>query len=270
MIHPTRPEVYESVHQLAGAWGVIVRNYGTGDILDSDGVSTRWADSTFSFFNCITFSDPADRERLEESLATSVRYMKSRTQPGFIWLFEDLLSDEARADLPDFIARAGLQTTLTLQGMAADLSERDLTPKPPPELSLVRVETPAQVGAYADINSLAYGMPTESGRDGFGKPELWTNKAFAYLGMVDGEAVSAASTIEVDGRLFLALVATLPGKERRGYGEATVRKALQEGSRATGLTRSVLQATDAGRPVYQRLGYHTTATIHCLSLRGQG
>jgi predicted acetyltransferase len=66
--------------------------------------------------------------------------------------------------------------------------------------------------------------------------------------------------------LFLALVATLPGKQRKGYAEATVRKALYEGYPATGLKRTVLHASDAGFPVYERLGYRAVANIRLYKL----
>jgi len=46
-----------------------------------------------------------------------------------------------------------------------------------------------------------------------------------------------------------------------GYGEATVRKALYEGARATALKRTVLHATEAGFPVYRRIGYRKVARL---------
>jgi GNAT superfamily N-acetyltransferase len=49
---------------------------------------------------------------------------------------------------------------------------------------------------------------------------------YTYLGLKDGVPVSAAATVESNGCLFLALVATAPEHQRKGYGEATVRKAL--------------------------------------------
>jgi GNAT superfamily N-acetyltransferase len=258
-------DAYESASQLAAAWVPIIRNYGAGDILDSGGISTRWADCTFSFFNTITYTEMSDREQLARRLSASAGYMRGKRHHGLIWLFEDLLSDEAKTSMPDALAGAGLVSSLPLTGMAMDLAGRDLTPRPPTELSFVRVATEADVRAYSDINCRAYGMPIEAGRDGFGQPNLWTD-AYAYLGVVDGVPVSAASTIVVDGRLFLALVATLPEYQNRGYGTATVLKALDKGARSTGLTRSVLHATDAGRPVYERIGYYKTATISCLAL----
>jgi predicted acetyltransferase len=67
--------------------------------------------------------------------------------------------------------------------------------------------------------------------------------------------------VEDAGNLFLALVATAPDSRRKGFGEAIVRKALHEGGRRTGLKRATLHATDAGMPVYERIGYRKVGTI---------
>jgi GNAT superfamily N-acetyltransferase len=70
--------------------------------------------------------------------------------------------------------------------------------------------------------------------------------------------VSTATAIINDGCLFLFLVATMPGVRRKGYGEAVVRHALQRAHEATGIRRTVLHATEAGYPLYLRLGYNPT------------
>jgi ribosomal protein S18 acetylase RimI-like enzyme len=49
--------------------------------------------------------------------------------------------------------------------------------------------------------------------------------------------------------------------QRRGYGEVMLRHALEEEQRATGLRMSVLQATEAGRSLYQRLGFRRVTSI---------
>jgi hypothetical protein len=56
-------------------------------------------------------------------------------------------------------------------------------------------------------------------------------------------------------------VATLPAYQRRGYADAAIRFSLGEMSRRTGITRTTLHATEAGRPTYLRMGYHDTAVF---------
>ena len=53
------------------------------------------------------------------------------------------------------------------------------------------------------------------------------------------------------------MVATDPAQNRRGYAEAAMRHALQAAAEAHGELPSVLHATEAGRPLYERMGYAT-------------
>ena len=60
------------------------------------------------------------------------------------------------------------------------------------------------------------------------------------------------------------MVATEPDYQKRGYAESVMRKAVHEGTKATGFTRAILQATEAGRPVYERIGLEVTSTVQIL------
>jgi len=263
------PEALESVQQLASMWRVIVEDYGerhaTEDVSDLPGMAIRWADSKFGFWNCITFTWPnTDAEALHAHLGKAAAYMRRKREHGLIWLFEELLTQEARAALPDLARRAGLTMTMPLYGMAGTVM-----PMPEPsysDLRFVRVTTEEALTAYADINSCAYGFPLEAGRDGLLGSSLWMSGLYAYLGLQGDRPVAAAAVAKSGDALFLALVATLPEGQRRGYGEATVRKALFEAARGTGLSRSVLHATAAGAPVYARIGYRHVATISAFGL----
>jgi GNAT superfamily N-acetyltransferase len=260
------PEVLESVQQLIDNWRIFVLDYGPGEVRDLPGMAIRWADSRFPFWNCITFTDQgADCRLLDERLAQAVAYMRQKSQPGLIWLFEDLLAPSCRAELPAAAARAGLELSFSGFGMSGNLFP---IPEPKhPNLSFQRVTSDGDLLAYADLNSRAYGMPLEAGRDGLRWSSLWTKRMYTYLGLENGIPVSTAATIQTNECLFLALVATAPEAQRRGFGEATVRKALFEAARSTGLTRSVLHATMAGAPVYERIGYRKVATIRFYGLR---
>ena len=87
---------------------------------------------------------------------------------------------------------------------------------------------------------------------------LWRKHAYGFVAYEGDKPVSTATGIVNEGCIFLFLVATLPEVRRRGYGEAVVRHALQTAHGATGIRRTVLHATEAGYPVYVRLGYSPT------------
>ncbi|WP_168586606.1 GNAT family N-acetyltransferase [Saccharopolyspora sp. ASAGF58] len=257
----------ESMEQLAVVWRAMVLDRDPGaDVRDLPGIAVRWADCRFLFWNCITLTDVgADAGLVGRRLGQAADIMRSKKHPGFLWIFGDLLTDDARAALSEAADRAGLEHAFPGTGMAGDMLP---IPEPGhPDLTFVRVTTDEQLRTYADLNSRAYGFPLEDGRDGLVGSTLWKNRVHAYLGLRDGVPVTCAATVEAAGRLFVVLVATAPEWERRGYGEAVTRKALYEGGRATGLTRATLHATVAGAPVYPRIGFNPNSPMHFYSLR---
>lgn len=269
----TTADALQSVDQLARAWQAFVLDHGasTGqevDVSDLPGMAVRWADSEFTFWNALTLTEDAvSADLLDERLHGAAEYLRGRSRAGLLWLFEDLLDPPARAGLAGAVERAGLTPAMRGWGMAGDI-----LPIPEPvgsPLRFERVRTDEGLRAYADLNSRAYGLPLSDGRDGLDRSRLWTSdRMFTYLGLRDGVPVTAASTIEVDGCLFLALVATAPEEQHKGYGEAVVRKVLHEGAEATGATRATLHATEAGAPVYRRLGYRQVADLGFYALKG--
>lgn len=261
-------ESIESVEQLATVWRAMVldRDAG-GDVRDLPGIAVRWADCRFAFWNCVALTDVgADARLLERRLGAAAEIMRAKERPGFLWLFEDLLDEGARARLPGAAERAGLELAFPGVGMAGDLLP---LPEPAhPELTFARVRTDEQLRAYADLNSRAYGFPLEDGRDGLVGSALWKDGVHAYLGLRDGVPVACAGAVEARGCLFVILVATDPAWQRRGYGEAVTRRALYEGARATGLKRATLHATVAGAPVYPRIGFRPNSPMLFYGLRG--
>jgi GNAT superfamily N-acetyltransferase len=261
-------DAVESMEQLATVWRAMVLDRDPGaDVRDLPGIAVRWAECRFGFWNCVTLTEVgADAGLMEKRLGQAAEIMRAKAHAGFLWVFEDLLDSEARAGLTEAAGRVGLVRAFSGTGMAGDLLP---IPAPAhPDLTFVRVSTDEHLRAYADLNSRAYGMPLEDGRDGLAGSGLWKTDVHAYLGMRGDLPVTCAGTVEADGRLFVVLVATDPRWERRGYGEAVTRKALYEGARATGLTRATLHATAAGAPVYPRIGFEPNSPLHFFALEG--
>jgi predicted GNAT family N-acyltransferase len=66
--------------------------------------------------------------------------------------------------------------------------------------------------------------------------------------------------ILVDGYRYVALVATHPDHQRRGYADVVMRRALELSDQTYPDRPKVLHASDAGRPVYERMGYKPIST----------
>ena len=260
-----RDEALESMEQYSSVWKAIVAELPGVDIREDAGLSIRWADSPFPFWNAVFLAEPSmDAARLKDQLRQSASYVRQKAQPGLIYLCEEYLDNSAKAALPAALKEAGLELSLPVHGMAGDILPLALSAHP--ALQMRRVTEEAQLMLYADINCEGYGFPMDWGRVGLRRMRLWTDRAFSYMGYVQDRAVCCASVVMHDGNLYLALVATRPEAQRKGYGEAVVRHALQSAYDSTGVRRTILHASDAGFPVYRRVGYHKTASILAYKL----
>jgi GNAT superfamily N-acetyltransferase len=253
------------MEQYTSVWKAMVAELPGADIREEAGLSIRWADSPFPFWNAAFLTEPSiDAARLTDYLRQAASYARQKAQPGLIYLCEEYLNNSAKAALPAALKEVGLELSLPVHGMAGDILP--LTPSAHPALQMRRVTEEAQLMLYADINCEGYGFPLEWGQAGLRGVHLWTDRAFSYMGYERDRAVCGASVVVHDRNLYLALVATRPNAQRKGYGEAVVRHALQAAYDSTGLSRTILHASDAGFPMYRRVGYHKTASILAYKL----
>ncbi len=124
---------------------------------------------------------------------------------------------------------------------------------PPPELDVV------EVGDDAGMREVWALVDEVFGRGRAPEP-LWDTRVLSedyrvWLGLVDGRAVATATASVSDGFVGVYVVATRPEARGRGYGEAVTWAAT--------LCRpelpATLQASEMGKPVYERMGYRTVA-----------
>jgi predicted acetyltransferase len=77
-----------------------------------------------------------------------------------------------------------------------------------------------------------------------------------FVGYLDGEPV-AASQLEVFGPIAgVNFIGVKEAHRGRGFGEAVTWRVVNAG-RDAGCRFAILQASDAGKPVYERMGFRT-------------
>jgi GNAT superfamily N-acetyltransferase len=240
-------------------WGKLVADVGV-TVSDEAGVAIRWADSPFVFYNALVATDPVEEEeQLRSLLARSSEFMRTREQPGCLWLFDELVSSNVSGRLEALAHEVGLVSAFTCWGMAGDLIDRDEPHHP--LLRFERVASAQHLEDYARLNARAYALSEEAAITAFAGSRLWREEVFAYVAYEGSSPVACAGACKVDGRLFLVLVATEAAHRRRGFGEAITRKALIEASRATGIKRVCLQATADGKPIYEKIGLRVNSSL---------
>jgi len=153
-------------------------------------------------------------------------------------------------------AALGMPYSDTVPGMA-------LYPVPPPHgavqgLNIERVPDSKRLRDYQRVAAEGFGMPLEFAERLMGAAFLEVEGFQSYLGTLDGDPV-AVSSVFVDREVAgVYNVATLQSHRRRGIGEAMTWRAVSRG-REAGCTVAVLEASEVGKPVYERMGFRVVA-----------
>jgi ribosomal protein S18 acetylase RimI-like enzyme len=248
-----------SIGQFRGAWTLMCAGTAGYTRAEANGLEYIFSGLPISFFNIALLTG---RGVSTDALASQGHEACAwASDKGVPWFF--ILTHEALAtgfDAAAVLDGCGLAPVMPLTGMQAQ--QIAAVERIPDGLQLAVPDDDAACAALLDVNSAAYGMDLEEGKAVMGKRSFWKGHA-PVLGRVGGTPTSCAAVMMVDGHRYVALVATDPAHQRRGYGEAAMRRALEVAADAHGERLSVLHATDAGRPIYQRMGY-TVISSHTL------
>lgn len=203
-----------------------------------------------SLFNSVFYDDPAAPAREYEALAEA--YAAAGVRAWTIWV-----PDEDR-ETARLLAGRGHVLDAAPRAMAMELAALGDEPPPPPGVE----PGPIEVAAAAELNDRAYGYGEDGFRAGLAG-ETTIRWQGAYAG---GEPVSCVGTIEIGDDCCVTGVATPTEYRGRGIAGWLMLKALTEAREGGALTAS-LQATKAGAPIYERLGFADFGFIEMWELR---
>jgi GNAT superfamily N-acetyltransferase len=250
-------ELEESLHQFITAWRLLARPFPHADLSDKPGLAVSWPNTQFPFYNIVFLTEALnDEDAFRDRVREAVILLRSRQASGLFLLCLDRLTGAARDGFSSVMAQEKLIPALPMTGMVGDVLP--LAGIPHPDLRFVRISDDDTIRIFAEINCAAYGLPGETALSLVKEHTFWNEHAYGFLAYAGDAPVATATAIINEGCIFLFLVATMPEAQRKGYGNAVVRHALNTAYEATGIKRSVLHATEAGYPVYLRLGYHPT------------
>lgn len=200
-------------------------------------------------------------ENAGERLANTLARLRDWNVP-FLWLVPP-----AAADLSGTLAAHGLPKVADLPIMTLDLARLDPADARVEGLTLRRVTTEEDLGAWVTVSAEAFHFNEESaqrlialGRGPVLDPD---SRAHLYLGLLDGEPVGTALNIHGEETAGVWCVGTLERARRRGIGAAMTTGPLLA-AREAGYASAMLGATELGFPVYSRLGWEVryTCPVH--------
>ena len=168
----------------------------------------------------------------------------------------------ARRRSRQIFEKHGLRHSVDLPGMVAG---RMLPPaRRLPAIEVRRVADCPTRDDFCAIGSLCFHVPLPWFSEVFDSESVWKRFA-AYVGYADGEPVSTTAVVAGAGAIGVYNVATVPERQRRGFGEAVMRHAVDEARRAHGEAQVILQSTPAGYHLYERMGFRTVTRVSVYS-----
>lgn len=226
----------------------------TSQVLEPGGVTASVVPAIpdRSIVNSVAYRDTKALEAALDDLAAA--YEEAGIGAWTVWVPED------DRDVAALLEASGHRLDATPTAMIADLA--DLAEPESGDLDWSVGAEPRDMGR---INDLAYGWPENTfirAMDRFGAVDALR----LYQARVDGEPVCVLGTYDNGDDCELYFVATLPDHRGQGLARRLVQQALID-ARDRGLTVSSLQATKAGYPIYERLGYDPICTLEMWERR---
>jgi GNAT superfamily N-acetyltransferase len=203
-----------------------------------------------SLFNSVFYEDAAIVAREYGALAET--YDAAGIDAWTVWVPDE---DRESAEL---LASRGHLLDAAPRAMAMEMSG---LPKEPPAPAGIE-PGPIEPLVAAELNDLAYGY----GEDGFRAGLAGATAIHWYGAFADGEPVCCVGTITVGDDCCVTGVATPSEHRGRGIASWLMLRALGEAREQGALTAS-LQATKAGAPIYERLGFADFGFIEMWELR---
>jgi ribosomal protein S18 acetylase RimI-like enzyme len=249
-------DVEEIEASLRATLAVFAEPNDAGETADLPGVTLSCSGIQFSMFNSAILTAPvATASDLDRRIRAAGEFFRSRRFAWSFWICAGWLERDVRAVVQDVCARNGLHLVVELPGMIA---ERLAPPRRPlPRLQYRRVNDAVTRADFNRIMSIAFGIPFPVSRAIYESEKTWQTGFAGWIGYAGDLPVASTATIVTGSVAGVYAVGTLPTHQRKGYGEAVMRHALAEIERETGITRTVLQSSEAGYSLYSKLGYRT-------------
>jgi GNAT superfamily N-acetyltransferase len=199
-----------------------------------------------SLFNAAVVDDVAALPALAD------RYGAAGVEKWGVW------AHESDRELRDALSGSGMTLDSSPTAMGRELDDSLPAPR--------GVEPLRDLAIFDAVESAAWDFPAHALTDGM--PGV-LDEFRCYLARdPDGAPAAIVGALHHRGDCAVTLVATTPAARGRGLATAAMLHALRVAA-ADGCTTSTLQATAAGRPTYERLGYSEFGAMELWETRAE-
>jgi GNAT superfamily N-acetyltransferase len=217
----------------------------------ADGVAVASTRLPFILFNQVLVDGP---EATPAALAAGVDVMRQRGGPFVVNL--RIGDDDRFATQMAELGLVPLSERPWLPGMALEPVPTDGSPPVPAGHEIRRVTDRAGLDDHVRTAAVGFDMAEEILRVIMAAAVLDRAEAAVYVGCTNGEAVTTGLGFRTGRTIGVYNIATVESARGRGYGAAMTRRVVADGG-AAGCDVAILQSSEMGFPIYERLGFRT-------------
>jgi GNAT superfamily N-acetyltransferase len=189
-----------------------------------------------------------------EAITAAVAKTRDRGDPFVVSL--RVGTDDRHLPLMTQLGLVPLSPEPWMPGMALHPLPSSGTAIPPPGHEIRRVTDGTGITDLTVTGAAGFGMPVEWVEAIIGEPLLALPGAFLYVGYSDGIPVTTGVAIRTGRTIGIYFIATVEAARRRGLGSAMTMRIVDDGA-GSGCDVAILQASEMGFPIYERLGFET-------------
>lgn len=220
-----------------------------GEVRERDGMLIICAGVPIAQFNWAFVTRPlVDPQR---QIGDAIAYFDDRALPFIVRLREGV--DAAAERTAEAL---GLPYSDTVPGMV--LTDMGAQSPSPEGLDIRGAATRAEFDEHVETLALGFDMPLSSARAFLSPRTLAIPDLRFYTGYADNVPVATSALFVSHRTAGIYNVSTHPDHRGRGIGEAMTRRCVRDGA-AAGCLIASLQASEMGKPVYERIGFRTVA-----------
>lgn len=254
-----------SLERMISVWKRLALERQGASVIQDGNIVDCWASSPLIFMNIVFVMHDSDKAGLSiNTLGKASTLLQEKSEPGLVLLVEEQLGVLDNANLQHNAKTVGLAPRQGLWGM--ECTEISPCSFEHGDFEIRRVIGSQAVEMIAEINGAAYEISSQDVTETFSGSMILERDSVVFAGFENDIPVSVAVTFADGDAVYLALVATKPAAQRKGYGTATVQRALLEGRRAFSRKRFVLHSTAEGFRLYERLGFSVVARMRLFEL----
>lgn len=227
-----------------------------GETSELPGLGLASSAVEFGMYNSAVLTSPVSSvAELDRRIRASAAFFASRGLPWSFWVCQDWLDKAVRSVTGEVFDQRNMRLVVELPGMEA--AGLEPAHRPPPPLEYRRVRDAETRADFARIMWLAFGISLPIARAIYESERTWESGFEGWVAYTGNFPVSTAAIVVTGSVAGVYAVGTPPAHRRQGYAEAVMRHALDHIRNSPPIQRSVLQSSEAGYLLYQRMGYRT-------------